>query len=267
MFPDTASFGGSILTMTVYPMPEPVERYCRLLLIMYLPFRTLDDLAIDGSYHKRFMTVIHSGILTDAAIDILNHIQMYYDTIRVPACDDPLESQTSPFRDLSTISHQDSSSEDEALDDGTDVLLGLFAAGRQTSSNALPGPPTLSLKALQKTGARSCGFKNLPDLHDALPLLPFTSPAREALLIPSTFISSLQAPPLSTEGRTRQQSYGTVRDSTYISRLMQLTYQNTKRRLHTNVINRSVLLSEDIVEAMPPPFLSMACYVPLLMLT
>jgi hypothetical protein len=54
---------------------------------------------------------------------------MYYDTLQLPARDDPLRNQTTPFR-AAGEEPQHNDSEDEALDDGTDDIMMNLLVGR-----------------------------------------------------------------------------------------------------------------------------------------
>jgi len=54
LFPDAASFGGNIMEMSDYPVPTSVEKCCRAVLVLCHPFRTLEDLTTQSSFHKKF---------------------------------------------------------------------------------------------------------------------------------------------------------------------------------------------------------------------
>jgi hypothetical protein len=104
-----------------------VEDYCRVILVLFHPFRNLADITIEGSYHKRFMQVFPRGVVPATALQILGNVQMYYDTLRLPARDDPITSCTKPFHAPGEMSCPDlSETEDEEESDDFTDLFGLL---------------------------------------------------------------------------------------------------------------------------------------------
>ncbi len=77
LFPDAASFGGNIWEMSEYPVNSSVERMCRAILVLYHPFQTLEDLTIDGSFHKKFKRLYNNAVPHHIK-EVLSNVQMFY---------------------------------------------------------------------------------------------------------------------------------------------------------------------------------------------
>ena len=58
-FPDTKYFGGNVLDDKA-TINASMEIYCRNVLLLLFPFRSKDDLIIEGSYTKRLCSVIYN---------------------------------------------------------------------------------------------------------------------------------------------------------------------------------------------------------------
>jgi PIF1-like helicase len=233
--PDTACFQGDILTMDEYPMKNGVENYCRTILILFHHFRTLDDLMNDGSYHKRLLELYPKGKLPTEACKILNNAQMYYDSLRLPARDDPITCCTTPFQGPQQEWCEDDDSDNDNEDDFTD-LFGLLTAGQPIlnhADNQSSSIIALSLLSLRKQGGKGCGFMNLPSLFTSVPALShFNTESTNIQVKPLSFISNAQLgnniiPP----SVTIESHLSHHRDKVKVSTLMHLTYDCTKRRL------------------------------------
>jgi len=96
LFPDAASFGDDIMEMSDYPVPTSVEKHCRAVLVLHHPFRTLEDLTVEGSFHKKFKR-LHQEFKVPAPVrERLANVQMFYNSMRLPAREDPLQFCTEP---------------------------------------------------------------------------------------------------------------------------------------------------------------------------
>ena len=93
--PDTKCFGGNVLDDTA-TINARMEIYCRNLLLLSFPFRSKNDLIIEGSFTKRLRSVIHNHELEKTKFEyFLNNIQNYKaNCLRVPAQKDKLEENT-----------------------------------------------------------------------------------------------------------------------------------------------------------------------------
>ncbi|CAB9504395.1 helicase PIF1 [Seminavis robusta] len=227
-FPDAASFGGDILEMNQYPVPTSVENYCRTILVLYHPFRTLQDLTIDGSFHKMFTRLYHDGV-PDHIRELLSNVQMFYNSVRMPAKEDPLKHCTEQF-EAPNSNHPVSEEEEEDDDNFFDGVFNLMSPQPTITSNELQ--MKVSLNNLRRAGGRGCGFNNLPQTDECTSFLRDSQrPTRHSTSgIPSQFISSVTS--CGNHTSSYNQSNGlTLRDKPTPYQLMELTYRNTRRRL------------------------------------
>ena len=63
-FPDTKCFGSNMLDDKATSNAS-MEIYCRNVLLLLFPFRSKDDLIIEGSYTKRLSSVIYNHELKE----------------------------------------------------------------------------------------------------------------------------------------------------------------------------------------------------------
>jgi hypothetical protein len=218
--------------MTDYPMKTEVENYCRSILILFYPFRKWTDLVISGSYHKRFLQVFPQGRLPIEAYKILSNVQLYYDSLRLPARDDPISSCTTPFRGPGEdCCEKDESDIEDDESDFTD-LFGLLSTPSHADDNS-SSFLKLSLLPLRKQGARGCGFQNLPSLTISNPLIPHCHHERSNVsnLPSSSFISTIAMQPRVTPSLSVASADASIRDKPLVSELMYLTYDCTRRNL------------------------------------
>lgn len=232
-FPDTACFGGDLFTMTRYPMREEVEEYCKVVLVLFHPFRTVADITIDGSFHRKFVDLYPFKQRVPLHIqNILTNVQMYYDSLRLPAREDPLRAQTTCFRNTEMPPLADDDMEEDNYDCDVDgnIFQTFFLDNQPCQPLAAEHPLTsLSLTSLRTAGHRGCGYQNLPSFAGVTPTLPSLTQRPNVATIPPTFIASsavqLDVP------RIASVQPNIMRDAPYIQTLMQLTYDHTRRRL------------------------------------
>ena len=217
-FPDAGSFGGDIRKMSVYPVPASVEQYCRTVLTLFRPFRTAEDLTVDGSYHKMFKRVYHDGIPARVS-RILSNVQMFYNSMRLPAKEDPLYDRTVPFK----TQGRGRDDEEEEEEDEDNYFEGVFAMSSDGGTEKRgEGGMALSLKHIRKEGGRGCGFFDLPE---GVPPPPTSSESQP-------FLRGLATD--GTENRDGTERESRTRDKTSPYHLMELKYRMTRRRVGEN---------------------------------
>jgi PIF1-like helicase/Ulp1 protease family, C-terminal catalytic domain/Helitron helicase-like domain at N-terminus len=228
-FPDTAFFGGDLFNLPSNKTNSHVENFCQAVLVLYHPFRSSADLTLDGSYHKKFLQLFpHQDMVPSQIATILQNIQMFYNSMRLPAIEDPLLHSTSPFSETMHTPHADDNSSDTSSDSCFDSILDLASL----HYNEFPDTDSnhITLLNLRKAGARHCGFDNLPLMNEQSFNLPSVSNiSTNTTSIP--FISTLHTvsdPPTHT---TTSSTQSPKRDRPSFSQLMTLTYQSTRRRV------------------------------------
>ena len=99
-FPDTKCFGGNVLDDKA-TINASMEIFCRNVLgvLLLFPFRSKDDLIIEGSYTKRLCSVIYSHELEKNKFEyFLNNVQnCKANCLCVPARKDKLEENTKMY--------------------------------------------------------------------------------------------------------------------------------------------------------------------------
>jgi len=136
LFPDAASFGGDIMEMTDYPVPTSVEKYCRAVLVLHHPFRTLEDLTVEGSFHKKFKRLYRKFKVPEPVRDRLANVQMFYNSMRMPAREDPLQFCTKPFKCPNSVVHDDNDSDDDEDGNFFDEIFHLMSQTQQRQPDA-----------------------------------------------------------------------------------------------------------------------------------
>ena len=91
-------FGGNVLDDTA-TINASMEIYCRNILLLLFPFRSKNDLIIEGSYTKRLCSVIYNHEPEKTKFEyFLNNIQnCQANCLRVPAQKDELEENTKMY--------------------------------------------------------------------------------------------------------------------------------------------------------------------------
>ncbi|CAB9528287.1 DNA helicase [Seminavis robusta] len=166
---------------------------------------------------------------------------MFYNSVRMPAKEDPLRYCTESFQGPKS-NRQDSQEEEEDDDDNFfDGVFNLLSSEHKQLTGAIStnAPAKLSLNNLRKAGARGCGFNNLPSIAECTPSLSDSAEEQERTNlyrrrseIPTQFISAGASPQgNSTTTAAAGSNDMTVRDKPTPFQLMELTYRNTRRRL------------------------------------
>ena len=221
-FPDSSSFGGDIFTLT--SPNTSVETYCSAVLVLGHPFRTLSDLTINGSFHEKFIQVYGNGQMPHRLQRILGNIQMFYNSMRLPAKDDPLLSRTQPFKGDTGEGKEENGEEEE-----DNFFDGVFEFLQCSNSTPMNNADEVGLTAMRKEGGRKCGFSNLPNPEKM---------AHEDLLhwqinpeLPQDFIHTTSAQPMRISPTDHLAAEHQSREKPTIQQLMQLTYRATRRRV------------------------------------
>jgi AAA domain len=219
--PDTSTFGGNVWSLQ-FPVNASVERWCQTVLILFYPFRHIDDLTTRNSYFLKFRSVFHDGMPTRVK-HILSNVQMFYNSMRMPPKIDPVFDATVPFTDKKTSPDEPHDHEEE--DDSDEFLQTMFSGLLQP----ITPPPTngidnLSLERLKADGARGCAYKHLPKAIDIsstedLPFLQPNSPVNRSIAS-----ANENSPPKLTS-----------RDCPTPFDLMHLVYKHKRRRLDTSL--------------------------------
>ena len=233
VFPDAASFGGNIFDLNGIQVTDTVQKFCQSVLILYHPFRSSSDLTVDGSYHLKFITLFPTRYLPPHIESVLNNVQMFYNSLRLPAREDPLAETTVPFSSSTTSQSHTPDEEDDPDDTFLDGLFGFL----DPSTIQHPSNPQYSLFQLKKSGARHCGFENLPT-H--FPTSSDTSTCQNPTPVGAfqpciPFIYNL---PTSSNTNLDNSSASAIhsqkRDNPSLEALMKLTYPSSRRRLEEN---------------------------------
>ena len=246
MFPDSASFGGNLLDMNQYPLNSSVEKYCRTVLLLYHPFRIIDDLTLDESFHKKFKYVYQSGIPPDIE-EVLENVQMFYNSMRLPAREDPIRDSTIPFkpRDKSSQNQEEAEEDDEDFFDGIfDVLFPGQEREQQLQDDNCQ--LKMSLDKIRGAGGRRCGFSHLPSVRtiasgDKVTLNNESHTSDSSGTARNNngrdnFVSVSSPDSSNSRDVSSSNSYKTVntRDKPTPFALMSLTYRNVRRRVNNS---------------------------------
>ena len=113
-FPDTAQFGGSLFDPTTL-ITTPMETYSELVLLLFRPYRTLDDLQdASGSYTRKLREVYSAGGISQRAIQFLQNIQdAKANCFRAGRPDDLLQRTTEPFMPADSAFDREQGNEEE----------------------------------------------------------------------------------------------------------------------------------------------------------
>ena len=227
-FPDTASFGASIWNFTADNVNNSVENYCRAALVLFHPFRSVEDLMVDGSFFKKFTRLYKKKPLPDGMKKTLSNVQMFYNSVRMPGVEDPPCELAKKYEfEDSSCSCQEKGDDEEADDLFFDGFLGNLNAGEADFPKS-EDHKEMSLTNLRKGGYRNCGFVNLstPDLKRPSPsdveeCSAPDEPRRPFICAEGQDARRGQKRDRDTEERKR--------DRTTTERLMELVYTNNRR--------------------------------------
>jgi hypothetical protein len=183
-FPDTAKFRCNIFTARLQDMTRDMEHYALLVLVLFYPFRGIDDLYPDDDVQFPFVHKLQDiyveeesngkyVVFTPKNREFLQNIQnAAYNSMRYKVGDDDLKSRTVPFqtddmRDLNDA-HNDDTNEDEENNEPYEVLLESLddSENDTTDDDPMYLPQHLSdfsFIEIRNEGTKKCGYdKSIP---------------------------------------------------------------------------------------------------------
>jgi len=92
----TGKFHDSVLHPTTPGGRDHHEReeHCKRFMMLFFPFRKLEDLLLEGSHQKALAKAIHEGRVEKQMMEIANNIQDIHNSLQSELVDDPLVCQT-----------------------------------------------------------------------------------------------------------------------------------------------------------------------------
>ena len=169
-FADTAKFDGCLLDGNYVPNDE-AESYCKHALLLFLNYRSPQDLLPQSSFTECFRSHVHSGRIRPLQLEFLQNIQdVKSNSFRQQHTEDSLERCTQPFLPVSEATKNQAEDENEedttlngpALDNMIDLLL-------NESSNLVSHtdgnlPDTLTFASLRNKGTHRGGYDHIATL-------------------------------------------------------------------------------------------------------
>ena len=182
-FPDTAEFKGCILDADT-PITDITEKYSKLVLLLFYPFRHLQDICPAGSYTLQFREAVAGGIIDKAAQQFLQNLQdARSNGFRMSNSEDELQRKTKCFRPTdhspSDVETATDNVDDEGLlptlqgqyldnlldlleDDAPEVEGGTGESESSYTSGIIPA--TLTLDTLRRKGRANAGYESLASM-------------------------------------------------------------------------------------------------------
>ena len=160
---DTSNLSGYLLDESVEASDKD-EAYTLTILILFYPFRTLDDLRLNGSSVLKYRSVYKDYILPN--IDILNNIQSFRNAAKQKEEPDSLEACTSKYVSSEEVKHET----DEEREDGgifEEYVRNTFFQQNDESEQIINRDPNsdtlfnLDLSTIQSRGTRMSGYTSL----------------------------------------------------------------------------------------------------------
>ena len=218
IFADSATFAGDIMQIPIGTANSQVEKQSLAILMLFVPFRSKDDLQVGGSFHTKLR---HLGsTIPDKVINIMTNVQMFHNSTKLPGKHDPLNANTNPYKCPGKNSGCEESDEEE--DD--DVFFDGMFDFMQRKSTSDQSEVNFSLSEIRGEGARGCGFTNLPPQSASQPL------GNANGFVEETMEEAHQ--PL----KTRKRKEAPEDDTVDLLKLMELILRRSRRRteLHPN---------------------------------
>ena len=173
-FPDTAEFGGCILDPATI-ITEPMETYAQLVLLLFCPYRTLDDITIDGSYVKKLRHAFGVGLIDAAAQKFLQNIQdAKSNCFRSKARDDDLQRHTECYMPADEEFDNDCGEDDDdnfsecnidanELDELLKLLDEEFTENQNTHNETQPNtmPHIHDLSSIRQKATHAGGYEHI----------------------------------------------------------------------------------------------------------
>ena len=181
-FPDTASFNGRITDpdVTINPL---MEKYSSFALLLFVPFRCLADLQVDGSYTRKFRELHSQDFFSAGQLKFLQNIQdAKANSFRFISREDELQRTTTPFsaagrklpEELSSdldddenpveFAHMCANPETALLHDQLTSAIhdSLAGSNKDEADPVSPFPTSINLFAFRLKGTNKAGFQCLP---------------------------------------------------------------------------------------------------------
>ena len=121
--PSTSNFRTSILSHVDETATDfaAKEKYARRFMMLFLPFRTHEDLLVEGSYQKRFQLAIVNNEFDPEMLEIAENIQSIHNSLGSAMLENALTSET----DLVEIDEVEEESETDRAQTLEDLLLSI----------------------------------------------------------------------------------------------------------------------------------------------
>ena len=189
-FPDAAKFNGSILQDST-PITEESETFSKLVLLLFLPLRCLDDMLLNNSYTRRLRRAMNHEKFKGEASEFLQNMQdTCSNCFRADSKEDDLQRRTQPMKDvcddlnLFGDEEEDIEDEDDNQPQGVDLdqFIDMFEDKKDVQNNPIePGglPKTIDFDVVKSKGAHRCGYERVMDLHT-------TKPPNNSFVFPAT---------------------------------------------------------------------------------
>lgn len=193
----TSCFETSILDTVneMHPDYSAKEEYAKKFMILFLPFRSADDLKVGGSYQKALQAALRDGRISEEMLDIANNIQNIHNSLNSELVDDPLLSITHLEEAEETT--QANQKEDPNLASYIDSIGDYFASTTQGSANLTEDATELNPKTIWKDSAAA----ESPTLEQTD--TPANSAAMESVISFTSKKSSKKQKPKDSQGRFR----------------------------------------------------------------
>jgi hypothetical protein len=190
-FPDTAEFRGSIFSADT-PTNPAMEKYARLVMVLFYPLRQHSELLLDHSYRNRLCAFHSTGQpLPKKATDFLQNIQnTRSNCLRCPSLPDELERHTECYQygideDASEWNINEEhlvDEEDMSYFQRVDDIFSLLDVNQDitnaasTTHSVTGAPNSMCFKRIQNKGSAECGRKHIAttkvvERHDADPFI------------------------------------------------------------------------------------------------
>ena len=216
VFSDSAVFGSDTLKMKPGSANSQVEKHCMTLLMLFVPFRKLDDLKIEGSFHRKFIQLFGRRGLPIEISQMMENIQMFHNSTKLPGPHDPLCGGTIPFAGPRCDQDCDDDEDTEINDAFFDGMFD-FMSGTHTKNNR---GNEITLTEIRTEGARACGFHNLPPANP------------QTLSTPNNFVRE-EPPQPNAESKSRKRKLQEEKETPDLMKLMELVWRKSQRRITT----------------------------------
>ena len=177
-FEDAATFGGSILDSRCQ-ITDQMEKYCKLILLLFHPLRSKEDIMLNGSYTQKLRELYRGGKISARATTFLQNLQdARSNCFRVSHAKDDLQRCTEPYQpeeeDFDYVEDDVDEEEDESqvlenvqldhflklLDDDVDSSEG--------TSTTTEIPSVCNFDSLKNKGVYRCGYESVAQVMPAV---------------------------------------------------------------------------------------------------